>query len=125
MTPLASRGLHRAPESAPPREPNRPIPHRGPAQPTDGILGTDRLDVQPTWWGQGIGTELYTAAMTDLRRRRFPAATLWVPEGNTRVRSWHLRLGWHPTGRRKTTYAPARIDDVQYRITLDEAGDAP
>lgn len=91
-----------------------------PDEPSTGHLG--RLYVRPAYWGQGIGTRLYGTAITDLRRRHFPEATLWVLEANTRVRSWYERLGWRLTGERRPVYAPADIDDVQYRVTLSEAG---
>jgi ribosomal protein S18 acetylase RimI-like enzyme len=83
--------------------------------PTTGHLS--RLYVDPDHWSKGVGTELYGAAVADLTMH-FDAATLWVLEGNDRARSWYERLGWQLTGRRTTTYAPAHIDDVQYRIDL-------
>jgi ribosomal protein S18 acetylase RimI-like enzyme len=79
-----------------------------------------RLYVAPELWGHGVGTQLYTVAIGDLAAR-FAEATLWVLEGNTRARAWYERLGWRSTPRRKTTYAPAGIDDVQYRIALGYA----
>lgn len=86
-----------------------------PDEPSVGHLA--RLYVDPDHWGQGVGTQLYNAAMADLTSR-FGEATLWVLEGNTRSRSWYERLGWRLTPKRKTTYAPAGIDDVQYRIEV-------
>jgi ribosomal protein S18 acetylase RimI-like enzyme len=87
--------------------------------PDDRTLGhIARLYVDPSCWGRGLGTLLYRAALTDLAGRDFPAATLWVLEANHRVREWYERLGWRPTGMRKPVYAPANIDDVQYRIEL-------
>jgi ribosomal protein S18 acetylase RimI-like enzyme len=87
-----------------------------PGEPEFGHLA--RLYVDPAHWGQGVGTRLYGMAMQDLARRRFPQATLWVLEGNRRARGWYERLGWRPTGKRKTTYAPAHIEDLQYVLTL-------
>lgn len=77
-----------------------------------------RLYVRPEWWGHGIGGLLYEAAIGDLRRREFAAATLWVLEGNARARSWYERLGWALTHKRKPVYPPAGIVDVQYRLPL-------
>jgi ribosomal protein S18 acetylase RimI-like enzyme len=54
----------------------------------------------------------------DLIDRRLPEATLWVLEANSYARKWYERLGWKLSGKRKTTYAPAGIDDVQYRLAL-------
>ena len=83
-----------------------------------------RLYVDPEHWGMGIGTRLYQVAMEDLGAR-FGAATLWVLEGNTRARSWYERLGWRLTSKRTPTYAPAGIEDVQYRMQLPTGFEAP
>jgi ribosomal protein S18 acetylase RimI-like enzyme len=81
-----------------------------------------RLYVDPEHWGRGIGTLLYSTAVRDLVDRRFPQATLWVLEHNRTVREWYERLGWRPSGRRRTTYAPAGIEDLQYRLSLPRPG---
>jgi ribosomal protein S18 acetylase RimI-like enzyme len=90
----------------------------GPDPHEPGIGHLARLYVDPACWGHGIGAQLYRTALRDLTERRFPEATLWVLEGNTRARRWYERLGWRPSGKRKTTYAPAGIDDLQYRLAL-------
>jgi ribosomal protein S18 acetylase RimI-like enzyme len=87
-----------------------------PDEPFVGHLA--RLYVDPDLWGHGIGTALYDVAIADLAAR-FTEATLWVLEDNVRARGWYERLGWQLTPLRKATYAPAGVDDVQYRITLD------
>ena len=91
-----------------------------PDEPATGHLA--RLYVLPEHWGQGVGTRLYRVAMDALAARRFPEATLWVLEGNDRARRWYERLGWRLTDKRKTTYAPAGVEDVQYRIALPAPG---
>ena len=83
-----------------------------------------RLYVDPEHWGQGVGTQLYTVAVADLASR-FAEATLWVLEANRRARAWYERLGWRLTPKRKATYAPAGIDDVQYRIALHGQAGVP
>jgi ribosomal protein S18 acetylase RimI-like enzyme len=77
-----------------------------------------RLNVDPDWWGRGIGTRLYDVALASMVAAGFPAATLWVLEANAKARSWYERLGWRLSGARKPLYAPAGIDDVGYRIDL-------
>lgn len=89
----------------------------GPDDDEPGVGHLSRLYVDPDHWGLGIGSRLYEVAMAHLVSR-FDAATLWVLEGNTAARSWYERLGWRLTSRRTPTYAPAGIDDVQYRIDL-------
>jgi ribosomal protein S18 acetylase RimI-like enzyme len=83
-----------------------------------GVGHVARIYVDPACWGRGIGTQLYVAALRDLTGRNFPEATLWVLEANRRARSWYESLGWRLSDKRTTTYAPAGIDDVQYRLTL-------
>jgi ribosomal protein S18 acetylase RimI-like enzyme len=94
-----------------------------PDDPTIGHLA--RLYVAPERWAEGIGRQLYAAAVASLVDAGFPAATLWVLERNTRARTWYERLGWRLTGDRKPTYAPAGIDDVGYRIDLAGPADRP
>ncbi|MET0902142.1 MAG: GNAT family N-acetyltransferase [Acidimicrobiales bacterium] len=91
-----------------------------PEDPPVGHLA--RLYVDPGQWGRGIGRRLYVAAIDQLHRDGFTAATLWTLEANERARSWYERLGWRTTGRRKPVYEPAGIDDVQYRLELRVSG---
>jgi GNAT superfamily N-acetyltransferase len=88
-----------------------------PIEPDAGHVA--RLYVTPDRWAQGIGRALYEAAVSHLRAVGFVDATLWVLEGNARARSWYERLGWRPTGERKSVFAPAGIEDLRYRFTLD------
>jgi ribosomal protein S18 acetylase RimI-like enzyme len=77
-----------------------------------------RLYVSPERWGEGVGRQLYDAAIGHLHDQGFTTVTLWVLEENRRARSWYERLGWRPNGTRKTTYAPAGIEDVGYELTF-------
>jgi len=77
-----------------------------------------RLYVAPERWGEGIGRQLYDAAIDCLRDQGFTTATLWVLEENQRARTWYERLGWLQNGTRKTTYAPAGIEDLGYELTI-------
>ncbi len=77
-----------------------------------------RLYVDPDRWEQGIGRQLYAAAMGHLQAEPFELVTLWVLEGNTRARAWYERLGWTATEDRKATYEPGGIFDVRYVLTL-------
>lgn len=88
-----------------------------PGAPTVGHLA--RLYVEPSEWGRAIGRALYDVAMSHLEHAGLERATLWVLEANNRARTWYERLGWRFTGERKTVYAPAFIDDLQYELTLD------
>lgn len=77
-----------------------------------------RMYVAPERWGCGIGRRLYGAAVSHLRNAAYGEATLWVLEGNDRARSWYERLGWVPTGERKSVYQPAAIDELRYKFVL-------
>ena len=57
----------------------------------------------------------HTALQRSDLTSRFGEATLWVLEGNARARSWYKRMGWRLIPKRKTTFAPAGIDDVRSR----------
>lgn len=89
-----------------------------PEEPEVGHLA--RLYVYPEFWERGVGTQLYVAALRDLTDRGFAETTLWVLEANSRARSWYERLGWRASGKRKATYAPAGIFDIQYRLALPD-----
>ena len=88
-------------------------------EPTRGRLA--RLYVRPDRWGHGVGRLLHDTALEQLRAGGFGDATLWVLEHNQRAREWYERLGWQATGERKAVYAPARIDDLHYRVDLARA----
>ncbi len=90
----------------------------GPDPGDDDLGHLSRLYVAPDRWAEGIGGQLYRAAIDHLSGAGFAEATLWVLERNERARSWYERLGWLCTGERKSVYAPAGIEDVQYRIAL-------
>jgi ribosomal protein S18 acetylase RimI-like enzyme len=94
----------------------------GPDPEEPGVGHLARLYVDPSRWGRGVGTRLYAAAHDQLVGRGDLEATLWVLEANDRARRWYERLGWRLGDRRKVTYAPAGIEDVQYRLTLPRPG---
>jgi ribosomal protein S18 acetylase RimI-like enzyme len=77
-----------------------------------------RLYVDPLRWGEGIGRALYDGCLEHLIGNGYATVTLWVLESNARARAWYERLGWEPTGERKTVFADAGIDDVRYRLQL-------
>ena len=88
-----------------------------PSEPRCGHVA--RLYVRPDRWGARTGSALYRRATAHLREAGFSEATLWVLEHNLRARGWYERLGWRLTGERKPVYAPAQIDDLRYRISLE------
>ncbi|SNT64819.1 L-amino acid N-acyltransferase YncA [Asanoa hainanensis] len=58
--------------------------------------------LEPTHIGTGIGRELMGAALTELTRRGYKEARLWVLEANHRTRRFYERAGFTPDGERAT-----------------------
>jgi ribosomal protein S18 acetylase RimI-like enzyme len=89
------------------------------SDPDDPHLGLlERLYVDPSSWGHGVGRDLHHAAHDHLQSGGYPEATLWVLEKNHRARAWYERLGWRATGERRPVYEPGGVDDVRYRLDL-------
>lgn len=67
----------------------------------------------------GVGRALLAHAERVLSARGFPAALLWVLEGNARARRFYERAGWEPDG---TVVVETRADhqrrQLRYRKTL-------
>lgn len=74
---------------------------------TDGELYA--LYVEPERFARGIGRALLAEARERLAHRGYPAANLWVLEGNTRAQRFYQADGWAPDGAR-------RVEDV-YGVT--------
>lgn len=75
--------------------------------------------LEPDLVGTGVGRELFTHAIDDLRDRGFRSATLWVLETNERARRFYEIAGWKPDG----TVTSERVDcemrpTVRYRVDL-------
>ena len=75
--------------------------------------------LDPERVGTGAGRMLFEHAVEDLRGRRFPSATLWVLETNTRARRFYEIAGWKLDG----AVTSERVDcemrpTVRYRVDL-------
>jgi ribosomal protein S18 acetylase RimI-like enzyme len=77
-----------------------------------------RFYVDAPHWGQGIGSCLYTAAISHIWQVGYEQASLWVLEGNARARAWYERLGWTCTGERKIAAETVGVEDVRYTLSL-------
>lgn len=86
------------------------------SEPESGHLS--RLYVDPSAWGQGIGTLLYFAAIRHLLASGCKRATLWTLEKNTQARQWYERLGWKATGERIAVYPAGEVYDIVYSLDL-------
>jgi len=68
-------------------------------EPSAGELYAIHLD--PDLQARGIGRALMVNALTELRRRGFRRALLWVLTGNAHARRFYERGGWRPDGARQ------------------------
>lgn len=76
-----------------------------PSRDTEALPSTAEVAamyLDEAWAGRGIGHDLFTYAVADLRARGYLRATLWVLESNARARRFYEREGWRPDGTRKT-----------------------
>lgn len=77
------------------------------------------LNVDPDYWGRGMGRLLLAAAERELRAAGFEVAILWVVEGNARARRFYESARWHFDGdRRVDERFGTGVIEVRYRIEL-------
>jgi ribosomal protein S18 acetylase RimI-like enzyme len=94
----------------------------GPSEDADADAGTAEvyaIYLDPGAYRTGVGRQLFTHAIEDLRERGFGAATLWVLESNDQARRFYDLAGWKLDGATTTE----RIDclnypTVRYRVDL-------
>jgi RimJ/RimL family protein N-acetyltransferase len=88
----------------------------------DGMPATGELyaiNLDPGWWGQGLGGALVRHVVERLAADGFAEAVLWVVIGNERARAVYERLGWSPDAAIRTAdVLGATVDEVRYRIPL-------
>jgi GNAT superfamily N-acetyltransferase len=68
----------------------------GPARsdPESDVGEVYAINVDPSQWGSGAGTELLAAATEFLGGAGFGRAVLWVHSGNRRAREFYTSRGW-------------------------------
>ena len=78
------------------------------------------LNVHPTAWRRGVGTELLQAVLERLRLLRFTTATLWVLDKNSRARAFYEAAGFSKEGaeRTETDLIGSPLHEIRYRTTL-------
>ena len=94
----------------------------GPSEDADAERTTAEvyaIYLEPDRVGTGLGRNLFSHAVKDLRERGFDVVTLWVLETNERARRFYEAAGWKPDG----TITSERVDremrpTVRYRTTL-------
>ena len=75
------------------------------------------LFVDERLWGRGLGRSLLAAAMDEMRRRDYSAATLWVARDYARARRTYEASGWVATGA-ETVYVHDGTPLLEYRVDL-------
>ncbi len=84
--------------------------------------GTDcillKLYVEPTHFGQGIGSILHDRAIDWFRAQNYRRARLWVLEHNTLARSMYERRGWSYRPWSRSDWPGSGIDEVGYVLDL-------
>ena len=87
------------------------------ATPTTAQVRAIYLD--PDAIGRGLGRELFGAVVSEIARRGFRSATLWVLDTNARARRFYEVAGWHVDGATKTDQRPGGVlHEVRYRYAL-------
>lgn len=93
------------------------------AEPSVGEVGA--IYLMPEAWSRGLGRALLDAAVVELGRNGFEAATLWVFRDNARARRFYERAGWAPDGEAKSIeIGGVSLAEVRYRIDLQRGGSA-
>ena len=92
-------------------------PDSSPRRGTDSVLL--KLYVVPEQFGNGIGTELYNRAITDLTRAGFTRVRLWVLEQNLTARRMYERRGWRLQPWSQSDWPGSGILEVGYTLDLD------
>jgi GNAT superfamily N-acetyltransferase len=91
----------------------------GPARDEPGTRGElYMINLAPTAWGRGIGTELLEQCVKDLSAFGHGEAILWVLRQNARARRFYQREGWTQEGDRHDTIRENgftfEVDELRY-----------
>jgi GNAT superfamily N-acetyltransferase len=80
-----------------------------------GVGELQMINVDPRWWGAGLGTALLARAEAELRAMACTGAYLWVLEGNTRAEQFYRHCGWQETEvRRNDRRIAGSPREIQY-----------
>lgn len=94
------------------------MPSRDPDTANHGELCALYLD--PNDWGRGYGRALMAEVRRHFTSCGFPAAILWLLEGNVRADRFYRADGWQPDGaRRSETMWGITVNELRYRCALD------
>lgn len=76
------------------------------------------INLDPDFWRHGLGGELLTASLAELRKLGFCDVTLWVLTANGRARAFYEAHGWYADGGVKHEGPPGcePLEHVRYRV---------
>jgi ribosomal protein S18 acetylase RimI-like enzyme len=102
----------------------------GPAEGDPGITVGElyAINVDPTYWGSGLGADLIERGTAALAGFGFSRAVLWVHPGNERARRFYESRGWISDGiDRQQSILGVEVPEIRYSVDLteDTAGQPP
>ena len=115
---LALRGRGARPSSRSSRDEIVGFSTVGASYSEDGTGELYAIYVDPLRWGSGAGRALIEQAEASLRESGFPAALLWVLEGNERAERFYRAAGWERDGEKEDDFQGARVTEIRYRKRL-------
>ncbi len=68
----------------------------------------------PTYWNQGIGTELIKWGINELKNKAFTKISLWVLEENTNARKFYEKIGFQHDGIIKVLNIGKELNEYRY-----------
>jgi GNAT superfamily N-acetyltransferase len=93
----------------------------GPAGGEPGVGELHALNVDPDYWGHGLGRSLLQATQAELAAWGFTDLVLWVLPENQRARKLYEAEGWTADGTvEDREILDVKVTDIRYRRTLAE-----
>lgn len=74
--------------------------------------------LHPNYWNQGVGTELITWGLNELKHINFKEITLWVLENNLNARKFYEKMGFSHDGTIKEITIGRPLNEYRYVKTL-------
>lgn len=68
----------------------------------------------PSYWKQGIGTELIKWGINELKNRKFKRVSLWVLKENVNARRFYEKVGFHHDGTVKKLNIGKELNECRY-----------
>ncbi|MFW6030753.1 MAG: GNAT family N-acetyltransferase [Halanaerobiales bacterium] len=84
----------------------------------DSLIEIWRIYIIPSHWGKGIGSELMTWGINEIRKKDYKKAELWVLEDNNRVREFYQRFGFRHDGTTQIINCGKDLNELRYIIDI-------